>query len=425
MTTASAQNLGPWWKEPTKGQWASFSAAWIGWVMDAFDFTVFLLVMKQITEEFGVSYTSTAGTIALTLMMRLFGGVAAGWAADKWGRKLPLMLSVVWFAICDGAIAFAPSFAWVLVLRTLFGFGMGAEWTSGATLAMENWPARSRGIASGILQGSWAIGYLLAAVAVWAIVPVWGWRAVFIVAAIPALLAFPIRYFVPESPEWKANQAAKVQPVSWGEIFRTPGIVRRLAWGSLAMSAGFGGYYALTGNYAVLLMKSFNFSVENVSLHVIVFNLGMLVGAVVCGALAMKKGVIWAVAAPALLMALLTPIYVGWAPSLLLVGAFVGGLFGAGYSGVSPLLLTSLFPARLRARCVGIVYHVGALPAAFVPMGIAAMVEYGGLSFGLSIGLVVAFCQVAMAVLILGSPKDTAPDTASEAAVPAQGALVH
>ncbi len=393
--------------------------------MDAFDFTVFLLVMKQITEEFGVSYTSTAGTIALTLMMRLLGALVAGWAADKWGRKLPLMISVIWFAVCDGLIAFAPSFMWVIVLRTLFGFGMGAEWTSGATLAMENWPARSRGIASGILQGSWAVGYLLAAVAAAFIVPVWGWRALFIVAAIPALLALPIRYFVPESPEWKAGKAAKVAEVSWGEVFRTPGVVKRLAWGSLAMSAGFGGYYALTGNYAVLLMKSYSFSMQAVSLHVALFNVGMLVGAVVCGWLAMKKGVIWAVSVPALLMAVLTPLYVGWAPNLLLVGAFLGGLCGAGYSGVSPLLLTSLFPARLRARAVGIVYHVGALPAAFVPMGIAAMAEHGGVPLMWSIGVVVAVCQVAMALLILGAPKDAGQPTEAELPGQPQGALVH
>lgn len=419
MTTEVA-----WWKEPTKGQWASFSAAWIGWVMDAFDFTIFLLVMKQITEEFGVSYTSTAGTIALTLLMRLFGGVAAGWAADKWGRKLPLMLSVVWFALCDGAIAFAPSFAWVLVLRTLFGFGMGAEWTSGATLAMENWPARSRGIASGILQGSWAVGYLLAAVAAAFIVPVWGWRALFIVAAVPALIALPIRFLVPESPEWEAGRKAKVEAPTWMEIWKAPGVVRRLAWGSLAMSAGFGGYYALTGNYAVLLMKNFGMTMQTVSLHVALFNVGMLVGAVVCGTLAMKKGVVWAVVAPALAMAVLTPIYVGWAPSFLLAGAFLGGFLGAGYSGVSPLLLTSLFPARLRARCVGIVYHVGALPAAFIPMGIAAMAEHGGLSLGWSIGLVVAVCQVAMALLIVASPKEQA--AASDAVeAPAGGVLAH
>src|SRR5688500_3856434 len=135
-----------WWREPTRGQWCTFLAAWFGWVLDAFDFTIFILVMPDIAREFGVSATATTASITLTLLVRLLGGFAAGAAADRWGRKLPLMLSVVWFAVCDGAVFFAPSFAWLLVLRTLFGFGMGAEWTAGATLAMENWPERSRGI---------------------------------------------------------------------------------------------------------------------------------------------------------------------------------------------------------------------------------------------------------------------------------------
>ena len=152
-----------WWREPTRGQWMAFGAAWLGWVLDAFDFTIFLLVLPTIAEEFDVSLTAAAGSITLTLLLRLLGGYAAGAVADRWGRKLPLMISMVWFAVCDGAIAFAPTFFWVLFWRTLFGFGMGAEWTSGTTLAMESWPARSRGIASGILQGSWAIGYFLAA----------------------------------------------------------------------------------------------------------------------------------------------------------------------------------------------------------------------------------------------------------------------
>lgn len=422
MTTASTM---PWWKEPTRGQWASFSAAWIGWVMDAFDFTVFLLVMKQIAEEFGASYTSTAGSIALTLLMRLVGGVVAGWAADRWGRKLPLMISVIWFAVCDGLIAFAPSFTWVLVLRTLFGFGMGAEWTSGATLAMENWPARSRGIASGILQGSWAIGYLLAGVAAGLVVPVYGWRALFIIAAIPAVLAFPIRYFVPESPEWEAGQKAgpdKKADVSWREVLTTPGVLRRLVWGSVAMAAGFGGYYALTGNYSVMLLKNLGQDMSGVSWHVALFNLGMLTGAVACGYVAMKKGVTLAVAVPALLMVLVAPLYVGVAPQVLAVGAFAAGMFGAGYSGVTPLLLTSLFPARLRARCVGIVYHVGAVPAAFVPMGIAWLAESGTVSLPVGMGLVCALCQLAMAAMIVFAPKDAG---ASEPASTADAALAH
>jgi len=128
-----------WWREPTRGQWMAFSAAWLGWVLDAFDFTIYLLVLPLIAEEFDVSLTATAGSITLTLLLRLLGGYAAGAVADRWGRKLPLMISMVWFAVCDGAIAFAPSFFWVLVLRTLFGFGMGAEWTSGTTLHLHHW----------------------------------------------------------------------------------------------------------------------------------------------------------------------------------------------------------------------------------------------------------------------------------------------
>src|SRR5262249_53965979 len=194
----------PWWKEPTGGQWCSFAAAWLGWVLDAFDFTVFLLVMPAIAREFGVSMTRAAGSITLTLLVRLLGGAAAGAAADRWGRKLPAMSSVAGLVVVEGALWVG----WVLALRTLFGFGMGAEWTAGATLAMENWPARSRGIASGILQGSWAIGYLLAALVSAVVLPHWGWRGMFVLAAAPALLVLPIRIWVPESPDWQRAGAA-------------------------------------------------------------------------------------------------------------------------------------------------------------------------------------------------------------------------
>src|SRR5205814_6659521 len=124
-----------------------------------------------------------------------------GAAADRWGRRLPLMISMVWFAICDGAIALAPSFGWILVLRTLFGIGMGAEWTAGTTLAMESWPQRSRGIASGVLQGSWAIGYLAAAAVSAVVLPHWGWRGLFAIAVLPALLVLPLRIWLPDQAE--------------------------------------------------------------------------------------------------------------------------------------------------------------------------------------------------------------------------------
>jgi SHS family lactate transporter-like MFS transporter len=361
-----------WYREPTRAQWASFIAAWVGWVLDAFDFTIFLLVMPSISKEFGVSRTAAAGSVTLTLLMRLLGGVAAGSAADRWGRKLPLMIAMVWFAVCDGAVSLAPSFGWILALRTLFGFGMGAEWTAGATLAMENWPTRSRGIASGILQGSWAIGYFLAAVISGWVVPHYGWRALFVIAALPALLVLPIRYFVPESHPHAGDVKAHVS----FRALATPAMLKRLIWASCTMAFGFGAYYGLTGLYPTLLTDA-GLGPGGVARMVALFNLGMLTGAVVCGSLASRIGVVRAVAIPALLSVPFLVLYVGQVPSLLWLGALTGGAFGAGFSGITPLFLTELFPAEVRARAVGIVYHVGAFGAAFVPTGVAALSEHG------------------------------------------------
>jgi MFS family permease len=191
MTTQVQAKPMPWWKEPTRGQWASFTAAWVGWVLDAFDFTIYILVMSHIAKEFGVGIAAVAGSLTLTLLVRLAGGAVAGWMADRWGRKLPLMLSLLWFATFDAAIYFAPSFTWVLIFRTLFGFGMGAEWAAGTAMAMEAFPPRSRKIASGLLQAGWPIGFLLAAATAYLVVPAWGWRAMFLIAMAPALLVHP------------------------------------------------------------------------------------------------------------------------------------------------------------------------------------------------------------------------------------------
>lgn len=413
MTTAAQ---GPWWREPTKGQWISFLAAWFGWVMDAFDFTVFLVVMPEITKEMGVTQTSTALTITLTLLVRLIGGYAAGAAADRWGRKLPLMISVIWFAVCDGLIAVAPSFMWVLVLRTLFGFGMGAEWTSGATLAMENWPARSRGIASGVLQGSWAIGYFAAAQVAGFVVPRYGWRAVFVVAALPALLVLPIRAFVPESPEMekKKDEAGAKKTAGMREIL-APGMFGRLAWACLIMALGFGAYYGLTSSHSTLLKVDLGLSPTQAGNIISVFNVGMMVGAIACGIAAARVGVVVAVMVPALLVVPALPLFVGHWGGYLALGAFLGGMLGAGYSGVTPLLLTSLFPAEIRARCVGLAYHVGACIAAFVPPAITLLVEKKGVKLADSIAYVAGTCAFLLALSMLLRPKGVQTETAPAA----------
>lgn len=411
----------PWWREPTKGQWISFFAAWFGWVMDAFDFTVFLVVMPEITKEMGVTQTSTALTITLTLLVRLIGGYVAGAAADRWGRKLPLMISVIWFAVCDGLIAVAPSFMWVLILRTLFGFGMGAEWTSGATLAMESWPARSRGIASGVLQGSWAIGYFAAAQVAGFVVPRYGWRAVFVVAALPALLVLPIRAFVPESPghEKKAAEgAAKADEGPKPRIF-APEMLGRLAWACLIMALGFGAYYGLTASHATLLKVDLGFDPGRTGDILALFNIGMMVGAILCGFAASRVGVVPAVMVPALVLLPALPLFVGRVEGYIALGAFLGGVFGAGYSGVTPLLLTSLFPAEIRARCVGLAYHVGACIAAFVPPAITILVEKKGLRLADAITYVAGSSALLLALSMLLRPKGVRTEIAE------QGSVMH
>lgn len=398
MKTDLSVSETPWWKEPTRDQWGTFLAAWAGWVLDAFDFTIFLLVIPAMAAEFGVSRTAVVSSVTLTLLVRLLGGAVAGAAADRWGRRVVLMVSVVWFAACDAGVAFAPGLGWLLALRVMFGFGMGAEWTAGTTLAMENWPARSRGIASGILQGSWTVGYLLAAVVSGVVVPAFGWRALFLVAALPALLVIPIRLFVKEGGEWKRAAAGGYRPSARDLL--EPRLLRTMGWATVLMTLGFGVYYALTSLYPTMLAVEHHLDAAAIAFLVAAFNVGMLLGAVVCGPLAARRGVRVAIALPSLLVLPLLPLYVGAVPGMLPLGAFAAGALGVGWAGVVPMTLTGLFPVHVRARAVGIVYHAGAFFAAFVPTTISVLAERGGMSFATAIAAVAGLSLVLLVILL-------------------------
>ena len=373
--TSSAPRALPWWREPTRAQWTNYGAAWAGWVLDGFDFCIFLFAMRPIAKEFGVQLSSTALSVTLTLLVRLLGGLAAGWLADRHGRRLPLMLSILWFAACDGAVYFADSFTAILVLRTLFGFGMGAEWTAGSALAMESWPARSRGLASGVLQGSFGIGYVLAAVA-YAAVGEENWRTLFLVAAAPALLVLPIRLFVKESRPAPVDEPA---PAPGGFAPDSPRALftRRVVWGSALYALSFAVYYALVGNWAAMLQRELGLPAAALPLPTLLFQLGMLVGAAAIGAAASRFGVVRAQVLPLLLLLAALPLYVGAAGvrAGLWAGAALAGLLGAGISGVTPYLFAALFPAEVRARGFALVYHVGALFGGLTPFLVAWLAE--------------------------------------------------
>ena len=392
-----------------KPRWAAFWAAWVGWVLDAFDFTIYIVVAQHLIKEFGVSPTAIGGSLTLTLLVRLAGGFVAGWMADRWGRRLPLMMSLVWFAAFDAAIYFAPSFTWVLIFRTLFGFGMGAEWTAGTSLAMESFPAKSRKLASGLLQAGWPVGFLLAALIAHFVVPAYGWRTMFLIAAVPALLVIPIRMLVPND---HAAEGEKVE-TSKGALqdLLDPRVFKMLVLGSLVMALGFVVYYGMVTSHLGLHLEAASCAKGDVKCagaaighgwnNQIIFNVGMLVGVVLAGWVASRWSVIAALVVPALLMVPALPLFVGASPNWMWLGAFLGGMLGVGYSGVTPVLTTSLFPAHVRARAIGVVYHVGALLAAFVPTLVPWVVKTVHLSLANTVMIVVGAGLVMMAAAVL------------------------
>src|SRR6266403_5705682 len=206
MATALDTAAMPWWKEPTKDQWIAWWAAWLGWTLDAFDFTVFLLIMVPISQEFGVPLTAVAFVLTVTLWMRLLGAVASGWLADRIGRKTPLMISILWYSLANFIAGFSPTLLFLLIFRALLGIFMGAEWPAGAALAMESWPARSRGLMSGVLQSSWGLGALLSSAAYGLLYDAIGWRGLLWMGILPALLIVYIRFFVKEPEIWVENR---------------------------------------------------------------------------------------------------------------------------------------------------------------------------------------------------------------------------
>ena len=192
-----------------RGQRAAFTASLLGWTLDAFDFFILVFVVKNIADDFRVQVSAVSLGIALTLILRPVGAVVFGWLADRFGRRPVLMADVLLFAGFELASGFAPNLATLLMLRALFGFAMGGEWGIGASLALESIPARSRGVVSGLLQEGYAFGYLLAALANGFLVERIGWRGMFMLGALPALLVLYIRVNVKESPAFEAVRARR------------------------------------------------------------------------------------------------------------------------------------------------------------------------------------------------------------------------
>ncbi len=186
----------------------TFLACFLGWALDAFDFFLLTFVIVPMAHDFGTSIADLSYAITITLAMRPVGAFIFGLLGDRFGRRIPLMIDIIFYSLMELLTALSPNYTWLLIFRALYGIGMGGEWGLGASLAMETLPTAARGLFSGILQQGYAFGYLLAAVVYWIVFPLFGWRGLFVAGALPAFLVLYIRARVPESPVWLRQQHA-------------------------------------------------------------------------------------------------------------------------------------------------------------------------------------------------------------------------
>lgn len=356
----------PWWKEPTKDQWYAYIAAWLGWTLDAFDFTIFLLIMVPIAQEFNVPLTAVAAVFTITLWLRLVGATAAGWMADRMGRKWPLMISIFWYSICNFIAGFSPTFAFLFFWRALLGIGMGAEWPAGAALAMESWPARSRGLMSGLLQGSWGLGFALSATAYALLYDHIGWRGLLIIGVLPALVCVWIRFYVKEPEVWaenKAQQAAEQKEVHLPllMIFK-PDMLWNTLTACVWMAAAFCVYYSIWVVWQPYLRSELKWTPGMIWWGYFFGNIIVVGSSAFWGYISDQYGRRWSIIIPAVIGVLLTPIYLTSSDFIVVTSFFIiQQMFAGSIYGQNPSYLSERFPTEVRATASGFVYHQGAI----------------------------------------------------------------
>ncbi len=405
----------PWWKEPTKDQWMAWIAAWLGWMLNAFDFTVFLLILVPIAREFDVPLTAVAFVVSMTLWLRLIGAVASGWLCDRIGRKTPLMISIVWFSLCNFIAGFAPSFLFLAVCRSLLGIGMGAQWPAGAALAMEAWPARSRGLMSGLLQGSWGLGFLLASGVYGLLYDRIGWRGLLWIGILPALLCIFIHFCVKESVLWtQSNRRLRAEATRPSNplyaIFKAP-LRRNAALACCWMFGQFVVYLSLFPLFASWLQKELQWPASSVAYPIALANLVAFFAMGFWGFVADKIGRRWAIVIPAALGCLVAPLYLTTSDyDRILWGFALQGCFAGAIYGLSPAYLAERFPTEVRSTASALCYHMGLFLAGFVPPLLTYCAVDRGMGFAMPMlyGTIIGSAVVIAALLVSPETKGRA-----------------
>ena len=369
------------------------AASFLGWTLDAFDFFLMVFVLKDIAQEFHTDVTQVTIAILLTLATRPIGAFLFGRAADRWGRRPTLMVDVLFYSAIEFASGFAPNLTALLILRAIYGIAMGGEWGVGASLTMESIPPQARGFVSGLLQSGYPAGYFLASIVYGLLFQYIGWRGMFMVGVIPALLVLYIRRHVPESPSWKRTDHSNTLSVL------------RSHW--------------RLGIYAVLLMTAFNFfshgtqdlyptflqvqhgfSPHEVGLIAVIYNIGAIIGGIFFGSLSERFGRRRIIIIAAVLSLAVLPLWAFASTAVwLAVGAFLMQVMVQGAWGVVPAHLNELSPDEARGTFPGFTYQLGNLIASVNATLQAAIAAHYGNNYGFALALVAGTVAIAIAVL--------------------------
>jgi SHS family lactate transporter-like MFS transporter len=383
------------------GHGAAVLAGFLGWTLDAFDFFLVVLSLTAIAKEFHRTDAEIALSITLTLVFRPVGAFIFGLMADRYGRRLPLMIDLVFYSVVEVATGFAHSFTTFLILRALFGIGMGGEWGVGASLAMEKVPPKLRGLLSGMLQEGYALGYLLAAVCYFFVFPRWGWRPMFFIGGLPALLGLFVRFRVKESEVWE-----KTRRSNWGSLGRE--IVSHwklfLYLTLLMMMMNFASH-GTQDMFPTFLQRQWGMGPTQRAVVTAISMVGAILGGLTVGYLSDRFGRRRAMVAAFVCAVALVPLW-AYAPSLrlLVVGAFLIQFMVQGAWGIIPAHLSELSPDSVRGFLPGFAYQCGVLLAGSVAYVEAILAQRTTYANAMALTAFVVFTLAAV-VVALGREK--------------------
>jgi SHS family lactate transporter-like MFS transporter len=376
---------GEWYREVTPTQWKAFIGCYLGWVLDGFDFTILTFLLVDIQRSFTVDKALAGALGTITLIFRVAGGIGAGTAADRWGRKGPLMFSILWYSVFAFLSGFSTSYGMLFTFRALFGIGMGGVWAAGMPLTLEHWPTHLRGTASGMMQSGYSLGFLLSSIVFEFGYPLvnhnadLGWRTMLWIGILPSFLVLFIMKGVKESPVWLERQRhlkerSQRDSLSLVRLF-APDLIWTTVHTSILMGAFLFMYHSITYWYPTLIGQMHKPTLPFLA----ALNIGGITGAVAFGRISEgtlgRRG---SATIATLIGILVIPLYVYTQNGTLLgIGAFTMGFFGAGNFGIVPGYLSERFPTVARAVGAGFAYHVGAGLGSFTPTLVGMLQDRG------------------------------------------------